>query len=1616
MNKLMNIILVALVAPNGDLLSQGLPAYQEIASPSAFAGARFGHAVATVGNNILVGAPGDTVGTHDPGTGAAYLFDGDTLQKLLTFESPSSSGPDSFGYAVAGVGNFAIVSAPEAGAVYVFDATDGTPLGGVFNTSRPDSDRFGFAVSGFSIDANANGVVEFNELRIVVGAPLADYSAINDGAVYLFNPSLASVIPILNPTPAPYDFFGFSVAALGTDILVGAPSNDNASLPDAGAVYVFSSDGAPLDTLLGFTSDEGFGFSIAAAGDDFVIGASSLTVHFFEGSTRQFQHSFPSPNYGTFDDRFGYALTGTDENVYISAPGGDSSIDGDVFVFAKDSEVASARLDNPTGDPTHRFGHAVGALDNFVLASAPNAGPGVVYVMSIPPSCKRLDILSPRSSEQICGDSVQVEATFEIVNGTPPFTIAGDVNGVPATLTGNTLTAVIPLSPGNNNITVRCTITDATSQSVECTRTIDVGVISPFHKVVLNEILHNPNYDDFDDERNSGTERIEIKNLDTVAVSLARFALWVRRDTLNTYWAFPDTAILPANGLMVIHWLAQGVNESGNLFTGLPSTGPILIKALETQIVDNGFWGDNDGDPNAMQLGGPANGAFALALVKGTTVGLTTAFNNPCNLVDFVQINGRVSVIEDIAVQAGLWTVGDFINKDDLPDDGFSYEYRGTNQSGSDLTMSGDFFRQPSPSIGFENTLQASPDKHLLISEVCVRPRSAEFIEIYNPGPDTLSLADYYLTDNVNSNDNSYTRLTMGMGSLNIANGDFFVRFPANAKIAPREYQTIAFDASLFRFRYSQAPTYEINRADGNPANDMRRVKPDTLTPFVDPNLADPNEVVLLLKWDGESDLVQDVDYVVWGALLSVPKPNLSGLVDAGEVPGSVVAAGPLNEAVDKTGLSLDGLDLDAVKSYYDNETSLSDQKPVAGQTHAFLKSWQRRVSFTDFAPIEFGEITVGGNGVSGHDETSEDLAAAFEETAPATPSAARSGLRLEFVDAVAFDTLRTGNADNILNPGEDIRLKVRLTNKGQAPTGPLFSIIRFFSPFDSLVVLSDDSTATYPSIASGDTVESIDFYAFAMAHKILPDTIRYVLLVIDKQSGQPVFLQSRKQPTPTMVEMTIVPGQSQADSPLPAMQVSNMVMSVRESHLLAFIKLDNVGCTDGVDIRATLSIDGIGNASTPVFFGTIEFEHCGGSTSDGCAGRGRCEDEISCLSGSPCSSLLEKPFHIAFDSRQDIGLLETFDILNVRLNLQSGPDSGVPAQVDELVVPWQIPRVSVSVEYPKSRVLVPGVTMNLMASAMDPSSSCSGASVPIGDPVDTGFHGYAEFAKPLFEDAETETPQCFKIQIGLPGFDELFAQAIDCADQKLCEMVFTDGNDGTPSPDEILLGNVISQSGDPADMFNLSDCAAIGDFVSGNRDPQIVGSTGQWRAKLLGGNLGPGNVLDLGPGSLLTTNRFYNIKVYMLGDLDASWRPLTPSVYCLNPALSFACPDPTFCSDTDASVDNLLTGNQAPSSALPQTVELFQSYPNPLSAAASADDATTIRFALPKPETVSIKIYDVLGRLVKTLQQQNLPAGYHRLFWRGDDQSGARVGAGVYFVRLQAGKVATTKRLLLLR
>jgi hypothetical protein len=93
-----------------------------------------------------------------------------------------------------------------------------------------------------------------------------------------------------------------------------------------------------------------------------------------------------------------------------------------------------------------------------------------------------------------------------------------------------------------------------------------------------------------------------------------------------------------------------------------------------------------------------------------------------------------------------------------------------------------------------------------------------------------------------------------------------------------------------------------------------------------------------------------------------------------------------------------------------------------------------------------------------------------------------------------------------------------------------------------------------------------------------------------------------------------------------------------------------------------------------------------------------------------------------------------------------------------------------------------------------------------------------------------------------------------------------------------------------------------------------------------------------------------------------------------------------------------------------PEITKLLPNYPNPFSG------RTHISYALSEKKRVRLEIYDILGRRVRMLADQQMEPGLHRIEWNGRNDAGQPVASGVYLTRLVVGEKTLTDKMVLVR
>jgi hypothetical protein len=113
---------------------------------------------------------------------------------------------------------------------------------------------------------------------------------------------------------------------------------------------------------------------------------------------------------------------------------------------------------------------------------------------------------------------------------------------------------------------------------------------------------------------------------------------------------------------------------------------------------------------------------------------------------------------------------------------------------------------------------------------------------------------------------------------------------------------------------------------------------------------------------------------------------------------------------------------------------------------------------------------------------------------------------------------------------------------------------------------------------------------------------------------------------------------------------------------------------------------------------------------------------------------------------------------------------------------------------------------------------------------------------------------------------------------------------------------------------------------------------------------------------------------------------------------------------DTLVAVELTVTPVSAVGDELPRHLVFHGAVPNPF------NPVTDIKFSLPRSARVDLRVYDVSGRLVRTLRTGELTAGPHSERWDGRDESGLGVASGIYFARLLVDGDSSIKPMALVR
>jgi hypothetical protein len=143
--------------------------------------------------------------------------------------------------------------------------------------------------------------------------------------------------------------------------------------------------------------------------------------------------------------------------------------------------------------------------------------------------------------------------------------------------------------------------------------------------------------------------------------------------------------------------------------------------------------------------------------------------------------------------------------------------------------------------------------------------------------------------------------------------------------------------------------------------------------------------------------------------------------------------------------------------------------------------------------------------------------------------------------------------------------------------------------------------------------------------------------------------------------------------------------------------------------------------------------------------------------------------------------------------------------------------------------------------------------------------------------------------------------------------------------------------------------------------------------------------------------------------DSDSSWTGgVTPDI---RPPLNDQIIDQMYLQGVDVELEyaiqqlDQMTGVKTSANRTPVTYFLSQNYPNPF------NPSTTISYQLPAAGKVTLKVFDILGREITTLVNEDKTAGNYKVNFNG-----SRLGSGIYFYQLRSGSFIQTKKLVLLK
>ena len=344
------------------------------------------------GSKVIVAASHDD--DNGASSGSVYVYDANDLSaQPIKLRSPDASHNHKFGNSVAAINDKIVIGESggdknpndNAGAVYVYDANDLS----VQPTKLTAFDGAAFDQFGYSVDVTAD--------QIVVGAMWDDDSGSSSGSVYVYDANDLSAQPtkLTAFDGDADDWFGYSVSATDDKIIVGSLMDDDNG-NNSGSVYVYDANdlSAQPTKLTAFDGDvnDRFGYPVVGTANNIIVGATgdndngsyTGSVYVYDANDLSAQPTKLTAFDADGGDQFGISISATTDKIVIGSfrddDNGENS--GSVYVFdANDLPTTPTKLTAFDGAADDIFGKSVSATaDKIIVAASYDDTKGSVYV------------------------------------------------------------------------------------------------------------------------------------------------------------------------------------------------------------------------------------------------------------------------------------------------------------------------------------------------------------------------------------------------------------------------------------------------------------------------------------------------------------------------------------------------------------------------------------------------------------------------------------------------------------------------------------------------------------------------------------------------------------------------------------------------------------------------------------------------------------------------------------------------------------------------------------------------------------------------------------------------------------------------------------------------------------------------------------------------------------------------------------------------------------------------------------------------------------------------------------------------------------------------------------